>query len=181
MTRPVMAGRKQVRDEQWNWGSVKAVLNRIQESKAKTEIDTSVARQEYTTNSASHEHRCAPLCTRCAWDTEVHCRTRFEIMWTKEFAGTQVANRIVDAGPIDPTVRVGNSVEPAAAASGQPAAMERNTTNDQTGTRKLERNPVVERDGGASCRLDENQLQTMDVSLNQNATSIATKQREEHN
>ena len=27
-------------------------------------------------------------------------------------------------------------------------------------------NPVVERDGGASCQLDENQWQTMDVSLN---------------
>ena len=38
LTRSVIAGRKQVRDEQWNVGSVKAVLNRIQESEANTEI-----------------------------------------------------------------------------------------------------------------------------------------------
>ena len=36
---------------------------------------------------------------------------------------------------------------------------------------------IVERDGGASCQLDENQLQLMDVSLDQKATTTATKQR----
>ena len=50
----------------------------------------------------------------------------------------------------------------------------RNAQNDQAGTRKLVRNPVVERDGWTSCQLDENQLQTMDGSLNQNATITAT-------
>ena len=98
-------------------------------------------------------------------------------MWTKECADAEVANRIVDAVPIDPTARVGDSVEPAAAASGQPAAMERNTTNDQTGTRNLARNPVVEGDDRASCQPDENQLQTVDVSLDQKTTTTATKQR----
>ena len=39
------------------------------------------------------------------------------------------------------------------------------------------RNPVVERDGEASDQLDENQVQPTDVSLNQNATATATKQR----
>ena len=56
-------------------------------------------------------------------------------------------------------------MSPAAAVGGQPAAMDEDTTNDQAGTRKLVRNPVVERDGGASCQLDENQWQTVDVSL----------------
>ena len=57
--------------------------------------------------------------------------------------------------------------------------MVENTTNEQAGTRKLLRNPVVERDGGALCQLNENQWQTMDVSLNQNDTTTATKQRTE--
>ena len=36
---------------------------------------------------------------------------------------------------------------------------------------------IVERDGGASRQLDENQLPTMDVSLDQKATTCAAKQR----
>ena len=70
------------------------------------------------------------------------------------FAETEVANRTV----IVPNVRVSEPVEPAAAAGGQPAAMEANTggqgdvrgntTGGQTSTRKLVRNPVV-RAGGA--------------------------------
>ena len=52
-----------------------------------------------------------------------------------------------------------------------------NATNDQTGTRKLVPNPVVERDGEASDQLDENQVQPTDVSLNQNATRTVSKQR----
>ena len=79
--------------------------------------------------------------------------------------------------PIDPNVSSSEPVEPAVAVGGQPAAMDKNTTNERTGTRKLVRNPVVERDGGASCQLDENQLQTMEALLNQNATTIATNQR----
>ena len=69
--------------------------------------------------------------------------------------------------PIDPNVRVSEPVEPAAAAGGQPVAMELNT--DQ----------FDERDGRASCQLDENQLPTMDVSLERghnNCCTIAYKQ-----
>ena len=64
-------------------------------------------------------------------------------------AEAEVANCTVDAVPIDPNVRVS---EPAAAAGGQPAAMEANTdgqrdvrgntTDGQSGTRKLVWNPV---------------------------------------
>ena len=143
----------------WNLGSVKAVLNRIQELKACTEIGTSVARQKYITNQALSKHRRTPLCTRCAWDTEAHCRTRSEIIWTKESAEAEVACRTVDAVPNDPNVSVSEPVEPTAAAGGQVAAMEvntggqrdvrGNTTDGQTSIRKFVRNPVVERAGGA--------------------------------
>ena len=74
------------------------------------------------------------------------------------FADAEVANRTVDAVPIDPNVRVSEPVEPAAAAGGQLAALEANTdgqrdvggntTDGQTRTRKLVRVPVVERAGG---------------------------------
>ena len=43
------------------------------------------------------------------------------------------------------------------------SAMDKNTTNDLAGIRKLLRNTVVERDGRALCQLDENQWQTMEV------------------
>ena len=36
---------------------------------------------------------------------------------------------------------------------------------------------IVERDGGASCQLDQHQLQSMKVSLDPKATTTATKQR----
>ena len=95
LTRSARAGRRQARDEKWNLDSVKALLNRIQEWKASTEIDTSVDKQKYITNQALKKHRRAPLCTRCAWDTGAHCRTQFEIIWTKELAETETAS---DAG-----------------------------------------------------------------------------------
>ena len=184
-TRLARAGRRQVRDEKRNLGSVKAVLNRIQELKASTQIDTSVGRPKYITNQALNEHRRTPLCTRCAWDTEAHCRTRFEIICTEEFAEAEVANRTVDAVPIDPNVRVSEPVEPVAAAGGQPAAMEvntygqtdvrGNTADGQTSTRKFVRNPVVDRAGGAAPQLDVSQAQPMDVPLDQKATTTATK------
>ena len=150
------------------------MFNRTQASNASTEIDTSVARQEYITNQALDEHGCTTRCTRVDRDTEAHCRTRFESVWIKEFAEAEAANRTVDVVPIDPNSRGSEPVEPAAVVGGQRAAMEKNAQNDQAGTRKLVRNPVVERDGWTSCQLDENQLQTMDGSLNQNATITAT-------
>ena len=76
-------------------------------------------------------------------------------------------------------MRSSEPVEPAASVGGPLAAMDQNTTNDQVGTRNLLWNPVVERDGGASCQLDENQWQTMGVSPDQNATTNATKRRTE--
>ena len=94
-------------------GSVNAVLNRIRELKTSTEIDTSVARQKYITNQALNDHRRTALCTRCAWDTGAQCRARFEIIWSKVIAAGDVANRTVDAVPIDPNVRVSEPVEPA--------------------------------------------------------------------
>ena len=75
-------------------------------------------------------------------------------------------------------------VEPAAAAGGQPTAIEANTdgqrnvrdntTDGQTGTRTLLRNPVVERAGGAAPRPDVSHARPVDVSLDQKATTIAT-------
>ena len=53
--------------------------------------------------------------------------------------------------------------EPAAAAGGQPAAMEMST------------DPVVERAGGAAPRPDVRQVQPMEVSLEQRVTTGATK------
>ena len=100
LTRSAGAGRKQVRDEKWNLGSVKAVLSRIPGSKVNTDIDTSVARQEYITIQALDEHGCATRYTRGDGDTEAHCRTRGESIWIKEFAEAKVANRTVDVVPI---------------------------------------------------------------------------------
>ena len=61
------SSQKQVEDKlvmkSRNLDSVKAVLNRIQEWKASTEIDTSVDRQKYITNQALDKHRRAPLRT----------------------------------------------------------------------------------------------------------------------
>ena len=62
-------------------------------------------------------------------------------------------------------------------ATGQTAAMNRNTTDNRTGIRKLVRNPVVERAGGAAPQADVSQAQTMNVSRDQKATTTATKQR----
>ena len=104
-----------------------------------------------------------------------------ESIWIKEFAEAEVANRTVDVVPIDPNMRSRELVEPAAAVGGQPAAMDKNTSNDQAGTRKRVRNPVVERAGRASCQLDENQLQTMDMSLNQMPQQLLHVEEEKHN
>ena len=71
LTRSARAGLRQARDEKWNLDSVKAVLRRLWELKASTEIDTSVARQKYITSQSLDEHRRTPLCTRCTWDTGV--------------------------------------------------------------------------------------------------------------
>ena len=96
-------------------------------------------------------------------------------IWTKELAEgevpiraeAEVANLAVDAVPIDPNVRVSEPVEPAAAAGGQPAAMEVNT------------DPVVERAGGAAPQPDVSQAQPMEVSREQRGTAGAPKRAAE--
>ena len=64
-------------------------------------------------------------------------------------------------------MRVSEPVEPAAAAGGQPAAMEVNT------------DPVVEKAGGAAPQPDVSQAQPMEVSREQRGTTGATKRAAE--
>ena len=49
-----------------------------------------------------------------------------------------------------------------------------NTTDGQTSTRKLVRNPVVERAGEAAPQPNVSQAQPMDVPLDQKAKTVAT-------
>ena len=118
---------------------LKAVLSRLWELKASTEIDTSAARHKNITNQALDEHSRTPLCTRCVWDTGANCRTRFEIIWTKELAET--ASHAADSILSSPR-----------------------TTGQTVATEEVSTDQSDERGGGASCQLDENQLQSMTVS-----------------
>ena len=83
------------------------------------------------------------------WSTTELAEAEFPIR------AAEVANRAADAVPIDPNVRVSEPVEPAAAAGGQPAAMEVST------------DPIVEWAGGAAPQPDVSQAQPMEVSLEQ--------------
>ena len=157
-------------EEQWNLDSVKAVLIRSWDLKVSTKLDTSAVRPKYITNQVLDKHGRAPLCTRCALGTEAHsseCRARFEIIWTKELAGAEITSRAADSVPSGPDVREIGSLE-FTEATGQPVEME-GVSTDQ----------VVERAGGASPQLDEEQVQPMDVSLDQSVTASATKRRAE--
>ena len=154
LTRSARAGRRQPRVEKVNLGNVKAMLNRIQKWKTSTEIDTSVDRQKYITNQALNEHKRTPLCTRCARDAGAHCQARFENIRTKEFAGTETANHAADI---------------IMSSSG--------TTGQMVATEEVNTDQIVGRDGAASRHLDEDQLQTTNVSLDQRNTTTATKQR----
>ena len=148
--------------------SVKAVLVIPLELRVRTEFDAPLTRQKYITNQMLDQHGRTPLCTRCSLGTGSHssdCRARFEAIWTRELAEAEVANRAVDAVPIDPSVRVIEPAEPAAAADGQPAAMEVNT------------DPVVDRAGGAAPRPDVSQAQPMEVSLEPHNRSYETYSR----
>ena len=111
LTRSAGAGRRQARVEKWNLGSVKAVLN--QKWKTSTEIDTSVDRQKYITNQALNEHRRTPLCTRCAQEVGVHCRSRFENIGSQEFAETETTHAadiiLSSSGTTGQTVATGGS------------------------------------------------------------------------
>ena len=90
----------------------------------------------------------------------MHCRTRFEIIWTKELAEADTASHAADSILSSPDVRGIESLR-STRAIGQIVAMEEVNTDQ-----------IVERDGGASCQLDVDQLQPMVLSLNQNATNI---------
>ena len=108
--------RRKPHDEQWNLESVKAVLVSPWEVRVRTGFDAPVTRQKYITNQMLDQYGRTPLCTRCSLGTGSHSsdrRTRFEAVWTKELAEgevpirgeAEVANRAVDAVPIDPNVR----------------------------------------------------------------------------
>ena len=87
-------------------------------------------------------------------------------------------------------MRVSESVEPAAAAGGQPAAMEANTdgkrdvrgntTDGQTSIRKLVRIPVVEKAGGAVPQPDVSEARLMDVSIKRPQRLIQSKERQQN-
>ena len=82
----------------------------------------------------------------------------------QELAEAETASHVGDNILSSPDVREIESLK-STEATGQTVAIEVNT--DQTD----------ERDGGASWQRDENQLPTMDVTLDQKATSTATQQR----
>ena len=132
---------------------------------------------EYLGAESAHRVR------RAAHKTEVHHESNVGPAWSnsalhKMFIGyrteaevpiraeAEVANRAVDAAPIDPNVRDCAAVEPAAAAGGQPAAMEVST------------DPVVERAGWAA-QPDVSQEQPMEVSFDQRVQTGATKRTAE--
>ena len=150
--------------------SVKAVLIRSWELKVSMKLDTSAVRPKYITDQVLDKHGRTPLCTRCALGTEAHtseCRARFEIIWTIELAEAETTSRAADSVPSSADVReIGSLVF--TEATGQPVEME-GVSTDQ----------IVERAGGASPQLDEEQVQSMDVSLDQSATISATKRRAE--
>ena len=150
--------------------SVKAVLIRSWELTVSTKLDTSAVRPKYITNQVLDNHGRAPLCTRCALGTEAHsseCRARFEIIWIKELAEAEITSRAADSVASGPDVREIGSLE-FTEATRRPVEME-GVSTDQ----------VVERAGGASPQLDEEQVQSIDVSLGQSATTSATKRRAE--
>ena len=92
---------------------------------------------------------------------------RFEIIWTKELAEAEITSRAADSVPSGPDAREIGSLE-LPEATRQPVEMVWVSTDQ-----------VVDRAGGASPQLDEEQVQPMDVSLDQSATTSATMRRAE--
>ena len=90
-----------------------------------TELDTSVVRQKYITNQVLEKDGRIPLCSRCALDTGASsvCRARFDIIWTKELAGAEIASRVADSIPSGPDEREIKSFK-STEATGQPVTME---------------------------------------------------------
>ena len=159
----VGTGRRKSRDEQWNLDGSGHL-----ESKVSTERDTTVARQKYITNQALDKHRRTSLRTRRILRTEARAlehQSRFESAWIKELAEAEIASHTDDGMSSGPDV---SEVE---------SWMSTEATELLVATEGVNTDQVVERDSGASRRLDESQLQPMDVSLDQNDTTVATKQR----
>ena len=135
-----------------------------------TEFDAPAVRQKYITHQALDKHGRTPLCTRCALGTGAHsseCRARVVAIWTKELAEAEVPNRADDSIPVGANVKETESLE-STETPGQPVEME-GVSTDQ----------VVESAGGTSPQLDQEQVQQMDVSLNQNAKTSDTIRRTE--
>ena len=101
-------------------------------------------------------------------DTEARSfehQSRFESVWIKELAEAEIASPVDDGMSSGPDVR---EIE---------SCMSTEATELPVATEGVNADQVVERDGGASRQLDESQLQPMDVSLDQNDMTVATKQR----
>ena len=141
----------------------KAVLVRPWELRVRTEFDAPAVRQKYITNQAPDKHGRTPLCTRCALEhrsTLVRVSSLIRSHVDQMLAEAEVASRADDRIPVGPDVKESESLESTEAA-GQPVEME-GVSTDQ----------VVERAGGASLQLDEEQVQLMDLSLDQSASRI---------
>ena len=132
-----------------------------------TELDTSVVRQKYITNQVLDKDGRTPLCSRCALDTGAssECRAQFDIIWAKELAEAEIASRVADSIPSGPDAREVESFK-STEATGQPVTMEEVNTDQ-----------FVERDGGASRQLDENQLQPRIKMLQQ----LLQSKEQQHN
>ena len=57
------------------------------------------------------EHGCTTRYTRSDWDTEAHCRSRIEIIRTKELAESETASHAADVVPINPSVRSSGTMD----------------------------------------------------------------------
>ena len=136
----------------------------------RTEFDAPAVRQKHITNQALDKHGRTPLCTSLDWVQE-HTRPSVELdskpFGRKNFVEAEIASRADDSIPSGPNVREIESFK-STEATGQPVTMEEVNTDQ-----------FVERHGGASPQLDEEQVQPMNVSLDQSATTGATKRRAE--
>ena len=156
-------GRRKSRDEQWNLDR-----SRHLESKVITELNTTFARQKYITIQALDKHRRTSLRTRRILRTEARAlehQSRFGSVWIKELAEAEIASRTDDGMSSGPDV---SEIE---------SWMSMEATELLVATEGVNADQVVERDSGASRQLDESQLHPMDVSQDQNDTTVATKQR----
>ena len=151
----VETSRRESCDEQWNVAMPKQYQVVLGSQKVSTGRDATVTHRRLT-NQALDKHRRAPLCTRRILDTEVRSlehQSLFDSVWIKELAETEIANLCDDATSSGPDV---SDIE---------SWMSTEATELPVATEGVNADQVVERGGGASRQLD------------QNATTVATKQR----